>query len=172
MRFIKAVPVLGAALLLGATSLEAQGTCTTTPSCTVTNTASATVNTVARLTLDANTTDLGTPVEADYLAGFKDAAGPTATVLSNTDWHVSVVGNTGTFSCTGTGCRSAKPAGDLLWGTVSGTYGHNAGAAATLFSGSGTAGSSQQAFYRTNWDFTTDTPGVYTLVINYTLSEP
>ena len=173
MRFTKVVPMFGAALLLGASSLTAQsGTCTVTPSCTVTNTTSATVNTVARLTLDNTATDLGTPAEADYIAGHKDAAGPTATVLSNTAWHVAVVGNTGTFSCTGTGCRATKPASDLLWGTVAGTYPNNASASATLFNGSGTASTSQQSFYRTNWDFTTDTPGVYTLVVNYTLSEP
>jgi hypothetical protein len=172
MRFYVLASAVGAAVLLGASSLTAQGTCTTTPSCTVTNTTSATVNTVARLTLDANNTDLGTPVEADFLAGFRDAAGPTATVLSNTAWHVAVVGNTGTFSCTGAGCRATKPASDLNWGTVSGTYPNNASASATLFSGVGTASSSQQSFYRTDWAFTLDTPGVYTLVVNYTLSEP
>jgi hypothetical protein len=166
------VPFLGAALAFGATSLSAQGTCTTTPSCTVTNTASATVNTVARLTLDANTTDLGTPAEADFTAGHKDAAGPTATVLSNTGWTVSVVGNTSLFGSTGAGARANKPASDLLWGTTVGTYGNNAGTAGTLFNGAGTAGSSQQAFYRTNWSFSLDTPGTYTLVVNYTLSEP
>ncbi|HEY3935144.1 MAG TPA: hypothetical protein VGL65_11080 [Gemmatimonadales bacterium] len=172
MRFTKVVPFLGAALAFGATSLSAQGTCTVVTSCTVTNTASATVNNIARLTLDMNSTDLGTPTETDFLAGYRDAAGPTATVLSNAPWHVSVVGNTPDFSAVGTGSRANKPAADLLWGTVSGTYGNNAGAPATLFSGNGTAGSSQAAFYRTNWNLTLDTPGTYTLVVNYTLSEP
>ena len=171
MRFVKGLPVLGAALLFGAQSLSAQS-CTTTPSCGVSNTASATVGIVAQLTLNTTTTDLGTPTQADYLAGHKDAAGPTATVLANTAWHVAVAGNTGTFSCTGSGCRATKPASDLLWGTVAGTYGNNAGASATLFNGNGTAGTNQQTFFRTNWNLVTDTPGTYTLVVNYTLSEP
>ena len=169
MRFLKAVPVVGAALLFSASSLSAQ--CTANP-CTQTNTASATVGIIAQLSLNTSTTDLGTPTQADYTAGHKDAAGPTATVLANTAWHVAVQGNTPTFTCTGAGCRTGKPAGDLLWGIVSGTYGNNAGASATLFSGAGTAGSNQQTFFRTNWNLVTDTPGTYTLVVNYTLSEP
>lgn len=171
MRFVKAVPVLSAALLFSAISASAQ-VCTTTPSCGVSNTTSATVGIVAQLTLSSTTTDLGTPTQADYIAGHKDVPGPTATVLANTAWHVAVVGNTGTFSCTGAGCRATKPASDLLWGTVSGTYGNNAGAGATLFSGAGTTGSNQQSFFRTNWNLVTDTPGTYTLFVNYTLSEP
>jgi hypothetical protein len=171
MRFLKAVPVVGAALLFGAQSLSAQS-CNVAPSCAVSNTASATVNIVAQLTLNTTTTDLGTPTQADYIAGHKDAAGPTATVLANTAWHVAVVGNTGTFSCTGAGCRATKPASDLLWGTVSGTYPNTALASATLFSGTGTAGSNQQTFFRTNWNLVNDTPGTYSLVVNYTLSEP
>lgn len=172
MRFLTVVPVVGAALLFGASSLSAQGTCTITPSCTVTNTASVTVNTVAQLTLDANNTDLGTPAQADYLAGHKDVNGPKATVISNAPWHVSVVGVTALFANVGAGSRANKPASDLLWGTVAGTFGNNVGASATLFSGNGTAGSSQQTYYRTNWNPALDTPGVYTLVINFTLSEP
>ncbi len=172
MRFYVLAPAIGAALLVGASSLTAQGTCTTTPACTVTNTASATVITVARLTLSANNTDLGTPTEADYIAGHKDAAGPVATVEANTAWHVAVVGNTGTFSCGGTGCWATKPASDLLWGTVAGTYGNTTATSATLFSGSGTASSTQQSFYETKWSFVNDTPGTYTMVVNYTLSEP
>ena len=171
MKFLKAVPVLGATVLICVSNLSAQ-TCNTTPACTVTNTASATVTIVARLTLNVAATDLGTPVQADFTTGSKDAVGPIATVLANTAWRVSVVGNTGTFSCTGTGCRAAKPASDLLWGTVAGTYGNNAGASATLVSGTGTAGTVQPSFYRTNWALAADTPGVYTLVLNYTLSEP
>ena len=169
--FKMAAPVLGAAVLFSAPNLNAQ-TCAVTPACTVTNTASATVNTVARLTLNVIATDLGTPLEVDYVAGHKDVVGPIVTVLANAAWHVAVVGNTATFGCTGTGCRAAKPASDLLWGTVAGTYGANSGASATLAAGSGTAGTVQPSFYRTNWALGTDTPGVYTLVLNYTLSEP
>ena len=73
-----------AAVLLGVNSsiAGAQATCTGNP-CTVQVTASATVNDVLRLTLSSATANLGTPAEADYDAGFLDAAGPTASVKSN-----------------------------------------------------------------------------------------
>lgn len=178
MRFYALASAVGAAALFSASSLAAQGTCTTTPSCTVTNTASATVNTVARLTLDANTTDLGTPVEADFTAGFKDAVGPVATVISNAPWTVTVYranSNSQYFASTST--YVTKPTSDLQWDVVAGGTTHNAGTSAALVfasnpTGAPTPTSSQATFYRTNWSFALDTPGTYTLVVNYTLSEP
>ncbi|HEV2644167.1 MAG TPA: hypothetical protein VGT98_15750 [Candidatus Elarobacter sp.] len=160
---------VGVVSLLATAPLSAQ-TCNTNP-CTVAVTASATVNTALQLTLSATTTDLGTPSVADYNTGYKDAAGPTATVKSNTPWTLNVVGNTATFSGSG-GARANKPAADLLWGKVAGTYANNMSAVAALNSGNGTLSSAQQIFFRTNWDYATDTPGTYSLVVNFTLSAP
>src|SRR3970040_727527 len=91
-----------AAVLLGVNSsiAGAQATCTGNP-CTVQVTASATVNDVLRLTLSSATAHLGTPAEADYDAGFLDAAGPTASVKSNRPWHVDVAGAAAVFSYAG-----------------------------------------------------------------------
>jgi hypothetical protein len=174
----------GALALVASTQLNAQNTCNTdgtaqaaaaTNICTVTHTASATVNDVMRLTLSTGTTDLGTPLEADYTAGFKNATGPTATVKSNRSWKVTVVGNASNFSYTGNLTNPNKPASDLLWGTTAGTYGSNMGTSAQLASGTtGTAGATPQAqiFFQTKYNWATDVPGSYSLVVNFTLATP
>ena len=150
----------------------AQGSCSANP-CSVQVNASATVTEVLRLTLSSTTSDLGTPTEADYDAGFRDAGGPTATVKSNSPWHVDVVGAAGNFTYAGPNADPNKPSSDLQWGTTLGTYGENMGTTAQLFSGaSGTAGTSQPIFFRTLWGWTSDVPGAYSLAINFTLAAP
>jgi len=160
-------------LLLAVNSIAgAQATCTGNP-CTVQVNASATVNDVLRLTLSAATTSLGTPSEADYDAGYKDATGPTASVKANRPWHVDVFGGAPSFTYTGSLANPNKPASSLLWGTVSGTYGNNMGSSAVLASGAtGTGNASQALFLRTLWSWATDVPGSYDLVINFTLAAP
>lgn len=161
-----------AMLMVAASHLEAQTTCTGNP-CTVQVTASATVNDVLRLTLSSNTANLGTPTDVDYDAGYKDAAGPTATIKSNRPWHVDVVGNTAAFSYTGSLTNPNKAASDLQWGLIAGTYGNNMASSAVLASGSnGTGNASQAIFFRTLWSWTSDVPGSYGLVINFTLAAP
>ena len=162
-----------AAMLLSAgTSIAGAQACTGNP-CTVQVTASATVNDVLRLTLSSATTSLGTPSEADYDAGYKDAAGPTASVKSNRPWHVDVSGAAASFTYAGSLTNPNKPASSLLWGTVSGTYGNNMGSSAVLASGAtGTGNASQAIFLRTLWSWATDVPGSYDLVINFTLAAP
>ena len=93
----KAVAV---ALLAAASQADGQASCTGNP-CTVQVTASATVNDVLKLTLSGTTTALGTPTEADYDAGFKDVAGPTASVKANRPWHVDIAGAGATFTYAG-----------------------------------------------------------------------
>lgn len=173
-----------AAASLAARPLQAQ-TCNTdgtatvgaaTTICTVAVAASATVHDVMRLTLGSAAQDLGTPLEADYIAGFKDVAGTTATVKSNRPWKVTVVAaGAFTYGANGSGLTRAtpKPASDLLWGTVSGTYGNNVGTSAQLDAGNGTSGGTpKQIFFRTNWGWATDIPGTYAVTLNFTLSTP
>jgi hypothetical protein len=157
----------------GPLSAAAQ-TCTTNP-CTVGVTASSTVADVMQLTLSSTTTDLGSPTATEYGAGHMDASGPTSTVKSNRPWRVTVVGNAANFSYSApaaSGLTNTKSAADLKWGTTAGTYGSNMGSAAQLSSGNGTAGASQQIFFRTQWAWATDVPGTYSLVVNFTLSGP
>lgn len=165
--------VAAASLALVSPSLTgAQATCTGNP-CTVQLTASATVNDVLRLTLSSATASLGTPVEADFDAGYRDAAGPTVSVKSNRPWHVDVAGATAAFSYTGAMTNPNKPASHLLWGTTAGTYGNNMGTSSVLTSGaSGTGSASQPIYFRTLWSWASDVPGSYGLVINLTLAAP
>lgn len=168
----------GAALIVGASSLSAQLACNTTPCgpTGATNNVTVSVTDVVRLSVSTSTTDLGSPTQADYTAGHKDVAGPTLTVLANHPWNVAIVGIVGgNFTCTPVAsCRTTKPAADLLWGTVNGTYGHNAGANTNVFGTSqpATGGTTQSIFYRTNWAMALDRPGTYTLVVSFTLSAP
>ncbi|HEV8149848.1 MAG TPA: hypothetical protein VGP61_06645 [Gemmatimonadales bacterium] len=172
MRRSLLLPIAGALLLALMAKPATAQTCTGNP-CNVTTTATLTVNDVLRLTLDAIATDLGTPVEADFDAGYKAASGPTATVKANRPWTVAVVGvSTVKFTYTGSLTDPDKPASDLKWGTVAGTYGNNASASATLSSGNGTAGSAQQIFYKTLLSYTNDVTGSYALDVKFTLSAP
>ncbi|HEV2641839.1 MAG TPA: hypothetical protein VGT98_04000, partial [Candidatus Elarobacter sp.] len=109
-----------------------------------------------------------------FTAGFKDAAGPTLTVKSNAAFRVSVVATTATFAYSGAQANPNKPASDLKWGTVSGTYPNNAGTASLLFAVNtpATASATQQIFFRTLWALNKDVPGNYSLVVNFTLSAP
>ena len=141
---------------------------------------SVTLGDVMRLTVTPSNTDLGTPTAADYANGHLDAAGPVLAIHANGPWQISAVGGpaggpVAPFTCTlVAGCRPNKPASDLLWGTTSGVFNHNAGTAANVFSSSqaATGTATQSIFYRTNWSFALDTPGKYTLVVNFTLSMP
>jgi len=166
------VGAVAAMLALEASQAAAQATCTGNP-CTVQVTASATVNDVLRLTLSGTSTALGTPTEADYDAGYKDVAGPTASVKANRPWHVDIAGAAATFSYTGSLANPNKPATDLLWGTAAGTYGNTMGGSAVLLNGAtGTGSASQAIFFRTLWSWTSGVPGSYSLVINFTLAAP
>jgi hypothetical protein len=163
---------VAALLVAGPSAAAAQATCTGNP-CSVQVTASATVNDVLRLTLSGASTSLGTPSETDYDAGYKDVAGPTASVKSNRPWHVDIAGAAATFSYTGALTNPNKPATDLQWGTSAGTYGNNMGSAAVLLNGAtGTGSASQAIFFRTLWSWATDVPGSYSLIINFTLAAP
>lgn len=172
MRHVWASAGTAALLTMMSSGGGAQATCTGNP-CSVQLNASATVNDVLRLTLSSATTSLGTPSETDFDAGYKDAAGPTASVKSNRPWHVDVAAAAATFTYTGTLTNPNKSAAELLWGTVAGTYGNNMGASAVLLSGaSGTGSASQSIFFRTLWSWASDVPGAYDLVINFTLAAP
>ncbi|HEX9563304.1 MAG TPA: hypothetical protein VF981_05005 [Gemmatimonadaceae bacterium] len=172
MRHILMTAAAGIMTLSGASLASAQGSCTANP-CTVQVSASATVNEVLRLSLSSTTSNLGTPSEADYDAGYRDAGGPTATVKSNSPWHVDVVGAAANFSYSGPNADPNKFSTDLQWGTSAGTYGQNMGTSAPLFSGvTGTAGTSQAIFFRTLWSWASDVAGAYSLAINFTLAAP
>ena len=141
-------------------------------SCTIT--VQMPVSDVLRLTLSAVTTSLGTPVEADYTAGYVASTGPTATAKANRAYTVTVDATSANFTYSGSLTDPVKPASTLTWATTSGgPFTHNAGTAAALFTGStGTSGTSQGIFFRTTVSYAVDRPGTYRLTVRYTLSAP
>lgn len=167
-RFALAV---GAVALLASAPLAAQTSCNTS-GCVVTVNAHATVNDVLLMDVGTSSTDLGTPLAADYTAGFKDAGGPTVHVTSNRPYDVTVSTTASQFTYSGSLTDPAKPVSDLQWGTAAGTYTNDASASATLMSGNPTADDLQQIFFRTNWDIASDVPGDYTVALDFTLTTP
>ncbi len=156
-------------------------------SCTVT--INLPVNDVLSLVLTANApTALGTPAEAAFTAGGLAADGPTAMINANRSYSLSVKGNAGTFTYAGPAINPNKSAADLTWAKATGTapgtctgistFGNNMGTAANLMSGSvgapaiGAPIPSQKICYRTLWTFASSPPGTYSLIVNFTLSEP
>jgi hypothetical protein len=173
MRRILAAPALGALLLgLAAKPATAQ-TCTGNP-CNVNTTATLTVVDLLRLTLDLTSTNLGSPVEANFDAGFILSTGPVATAKANRPWTVSVQSLTANFAYTGSLTDPNKPASDLHWDTSSGGSYTNAmsTSAATLKTGTGTSGTSQGIFYKTLLSYANDVAGSYALGVKFTLSAP
>ena len=162
--------------------------CSGQASCTVTINLPATT-TVARLTLNTSTTNLGSPAAADFAAGGLAADGPTVTVKANHAYTVSVIGSSPTFSFTGSP-NPNKPRSDLTWGAGSGAapgscplsptslYSHDMGTSATLITAGtgapaiGSTAPSQKICYRTLWNAGSAPAGVYSLIVNFTLSEP
>jgi hypothetical protein len=149
-----------------------------------------TVNLFARLDISSSATDLGTPTTADFTAGGKIAPqdGPTLTVHSNESYAVAVTANTPTFGFVpiGTTPNPNKQASDLTWAKVAAaaacpstpaSYGNNMGTAANLITGAtgapaiGANAPSEKICYRTLWT-STATAGSYSMVVNFTLSEP
>lgn len=137
------------------------------PTCLVSNTVSVTVPSVARLSIDNTSTPLTAPLAAQFLPGGVGVAdaGPTLTVAANVAWTV-------TASATGlwSGGSGNKPASDL-------TISNDAGATYHAFpfainTGTPTSSAAKAVKYHTNYSFTIDTPGTYTLVVDYTLTSP
>ena len=136
-------------------------------SCTVPVVATATINSVARLSITSATTTLTAPASADFGVGAGvSSSGPTVTVMSNTGYTLTASASTATW----TGPAGAnKPATDLKMKI-------GAGAVVALgqvgTSNAGTAGTNFVVSYNTIYNWTTDKPGSYSLVVNYTLTAP
>jgi len=172
MRITAKVTLGVLALVLSGAQAQAQNTCSANP-CSVNDTVKVTVATVMRLTLGAAVTNLTPPNEAAYDAGFQLDNGPVAGVKANRPWTVRVSSNAGTWTAAN-GARAGKPAADLLWATSSGgTYTAFSTTPATFFTmATGSGNASSQIYFRTQWAYSADTPGEYSLVAVFTLSAP
>lgn len=165
---------LAFAALMGVAMTSEAGaqTCSTTPACTVNSTASVTVPAVLQLTLSSITTALTAPTAANFDAAGVPDAGPSVTVKANKGWTLKIAAGAASFTGSG-GANLAKASTDLAWSTtVAGTFtGLVTGGATVLTSATGSS-VTQNMFYQTSWHSATDTPGTYSLVVAYTLSEP
>lgn len=139
--------------------------------CSVTNTVTSTVPFIARLVLSSATTSLTAPVAADFgtVAGVNTPAAITLEVRTNSAYSLNAAAAAASFS----GGSGNKLASSLTFTTDGSTYRPVSGTGSVL--GTGGAATSSTLFtigYKTLYDWVIDTPGAYTLGINYTLTAP
>jgi hypothetical protein len=177
MKFARLIAA-GAALLVSAGTAQAQVTQNCNGNavgvgagCSVTNTVTSNVPFIARLILSSAATTLTAPVAADFgtVAGVNTPAAITLEVRTNSQYSVTAAAAAANFS----GGSGNKLASSLTFTTDASTYKPVSGTGSVL--GTGAAATSSTIFtigYKTTYDWVLDTPGAYTLGINYTLTAP
>jgi hypothetical protein len=165
-------------LPMAASSASAQCQASGAPAnCGQPGTVSMTAGRVVRPQMSAVSTPLTAPLPADFDAGFNATAGPTLTVSANASWTLSLRAAAATWTATNTSpgapARANKPAGDLMWSTLStGPFAALTTSDVTLFTGAATASSATTLFFQTLYSWTLDTPGNYSMAIVLTLTSP
>ena len=171
---MKVTRIIAASLMLAAASTaQAQqttycdGASAFDANCKVTNTVSATVGFAARLMLNNTSTTLTAPTAANFgtSAGVTNANALTIAVSSNVEYTLTASAATTNFS----GGSGNKPATDLKISVDGGSFG-SIGQIGT--EGAATASTVYTIGYNTIYNWLIDTPGTYTLAINYTLTSP
>ena len=171
MRF-KSVAAITAATLLTALAqpVAAQVLSCTGNGCFTSNTGTLTVGDVMQLDLSSVSTNLGTPVLADFNAGSILSTGPTATVWSNRAYRVTVDAPSD-FVYTGS-LAGTKVKGDLQWKTT-GAFASLTTSAADAYAGTSHNGTASAAIqYKTLLAYANDKPGSYALLVKFTLTAP
>jgi hypothetical protein len=145
--------------------------------CNLAGSVAMTAGKVVRLQMTAASTVLTTPTPTDFDNGFNATTGPTLTVSSNAAWtlHIRSAATfwTATNTSPGAPARTTKPAADLRWGTAAaGTFTALTTTDVNLVTGALTASSATTLFFRTNYNWTLDTPGNYSLAVVLTLTSP
>ena len=141
-------------------------------SCTINTTTSLTIPVILRMTIGSATSSFGILTSADYDTGQKVIAGPAVTVKANQSWNVQVA-SSATFWTASGGARANKPLADLLWGTTSGgSFTPVATAGAQFGNGTGTGGTVAPIYFRSLWNYATDSPGTYSVAVTFTLVSP
>ncbi|HKS06297.1 MAG TPA: hypothetical protein VJR92_08305 [Gemmatimonadaceae bacterium] len=168
-----------------AASARGQGQCQTNgaESCTTqsnnTNSVSLTITRATRLELSATNISLLNATAGAFDSTFATTSGLTLTVKSNQGWSVTTRVTTGSWVGTplgGSGAtpRANKPDADLLWAI-------NPGGPFTPYSttdvqlqasGGATAGTVIPLSFRVLYSWVLDTPGVYTIPIQFTITAP
>ncbi len=132
---------------------------------------------VVRLQMTAVSTPLTAPTPADFDAGFNATTGPTFTVSANASWTLQVHAAAATWTATNTSpgapARANKPAADLQWSTASnGSFVALTTTDVNLVTGAATASNATTLYFQTLYDWTLDTPGIYSMAIVLTLTSP
>jgi len=111
--------------------------------------------------------------DMDVAAGLSTTTTVTLTVQANRNWTAQVSGATAVWSGSA-GAWTAKPVSDLLWSTTSGGSGTAMSVTpATALTGTpGAGGSGTPLYFRPVVHWLTDTPGVYTMNVVFTLTSP
>ncbi len=158
--------VLAFALLTTSRLAAAQQTCDGGATCSLSVSATATMNSVARLSISTATTTLTTPTSSDFgTAAGVSTSGPTITVKANTGYTLTA---STASSWSGTG-NNGKPLTDLKMSVNSGSV---VAIGQVAHTSTGTAGTTYTIGYNTIYNWAVDTPGTYSLVVNYTLTAP
>jgi hypothetical protein len=140
-------------------------------------TVAMTIGRVIQLQMSPTATALTDPTPAHFDAGFNSTTGPVLTVSANSEWTLRMRAATALWGATNTSpgepARTDKPAADLRWSrTFAGAYVAMPTANVTLTNAGATASNVTTLFYRTNYSWLLDTPGIYTLGIILTLTSP
>jgi hypothetical protein len=151
----------------------ASGTCTTPIS--LSSPATLTNPRIVRLSATPATTSITATID-DYdrtPTGFVAFIGPTFTVSANRTWSMSVNATTASWAAAGALARTSKPVSDLTWSTSSGgSHIAMSTSPATLGSGGATSATATTLFFHMALDWTADTPGSYTIVVQVTIATP
>lgn len=177
MKRVFALALLGAIGL--PTVVVAQFSCIATVNpgfCTISGRFVFKVTDVLVLHLSSASTALTPPTGADYNAGFNSTPGPLLTVSANQPWTVHVRAAALFWSATNTGgsvARATKPAADLKWSTASsGPFTPLSTTDITVNSGAAGGGINTTLYFQTVYNWTLDTPGIYSLSLLLTLTAP
>ena len=160
-----------------ATTAQAQATCGATggagASCSPTGTfVTGTMQRIIFLSVTNPSFGLTMPTDVNFAgagtATMTDLGAQAATVRANAAWTLTAQG----AAWTGTG-NTSKATGDMSWTTNGGgAYTPMTTSAATIASGTATAGATTNIGYRTLWSLATDGPGTYSQALTFTLTAP
>lgn len=164
---------------IAAPEAEAQANCNVnrTGACVVGGTATfamnLTISAVVRLTFPSPTIALGTATAAEFAAGAGSAITVPITLQANTSWAISISGPVALWAAAPATARQNKPVGDLQWATAAGgPFTNLSGAPAAIQAGGATALRVFPLFLRSRYSFSLDSPGAYSLPVQFTISAP
>jgi len=136
--------------------------------CSLQVTGTVKLNAVATLSITSSNTTLVAPKASDFGASAGvTSTGPTVTVLSNGAYALTASAPSQWSGPSG----SSKPSTDLTISVNNGSF-VALGALAHPSAGTPAAGTPYAVKYNTKYNWTTDGPGAYTLLVKYTLTAP